>query len=245
MEELREWIVAEDDQLLVVNKPGDVVCHPSKDGPRSSLVGIVREYLGGGSAHLIFRLDRETSGLVVFAKDQGTARTLQIAAQERRYKKVYYALLVGELSRAVTVDRALGPDRDSPVLVKSRGSDEPGAQPAVSCFAPVAGGGGYTLAEVITKTGRKHQIRAHAQEIGFPVVGDKIYGPDSRLFLQFIESGWTSALAERLKMPRHALHCQSIDLSQAGFDRRFSTSLPADMTAFCGVHGIHVPPFLA
>ena len=67
--ELRSWIIHDDDRLLVVNKPGDVVCHPSKHGPWSSLVGAAREHAGLGTIHLVFRLDRETSGVVVLAKD--------------------------------------------------------------------------------------------------------------------------------------------------------------------------------
>src|SRR5258708_4691465 len=68
-EELRSWIVHEDARLLVVSKPGDVVCHPSKDGPWSSLVGAAREHTQLPTMHLVFRLDRETSGIVVLAKD--------------------------------------------------------------------------------------------------------------------------------------------------------------------------------
>ena len=62
-----DWIIREDDDLLVLNKPGWLVCHPSKNGPFSSLVGVVREYTGIDKPHLISRLDRETSGLVLFA----------------------------------------------------------------------------------------------------------------------------------------------------------------------------------
>ena len=79
--EMPAWVVHDDERLLVVNKPGDVVCHPSKDGPWSSLVGAVREFAKLEAAHLVFRLDRETSGLVVFAKDAKMASRLQKAVQ--------------------------------------------------------------------------------------------------------------------------------------------------------------------
>ena len=77
------WILHEDERLLVVNKPGLIVCHPSKNGPWSSLVGAAREYLGLPVVHLVFRLDRETSGVVVLAKDSATASQLQKATQRR------------------------------------------------------------------------------------------------------------------------------------------------------------------
>ena len=92
----------------------------------------------------------------------------------------------------------------------------PDGQPAMTVFSPLSRGGGFTLARVVTKTGRKHQIRVHAHWLGFPVVGDKIYGPDSRLFLDFIDGGWTPALAARLLLSRQALHCAEIDLRPAG-----------------------------
>jgi 23S rRNA pseudouridine1911/1915/1917 synthase len=119
-DEMRAWIVHDDDRLLVVNKPGDVVCHPSKDGPWSSLVGAVREFGKLDAAHLIFRLDRETSGLVVFAKNAKLASRLQRAVQERRVREAYVAVLTGELREPVRVDQPLGDDVASPVFVKVR-----------------------------------------------------------------------------------------------------------------------------
>lgn len=232
-EELRSWTVYEDERLMVVDKPGDVVCHPSKDGPWSSLNGAVRESLGLEAVHLVFRLDRETSGLVVLAKNPAVARRLQMAAQEKRYGKTYLAILVGALPGEVTVDQPLGPDWESPVNVKSRVVAPGEGQTATTRFTPLAAGGGFTLARVITATGRKHQIRAHAQWLGYPLVGDKIYGPDARLFLDFVEHGWTPQLAARLLLPRQALHCCEIDLRPAGETHVFTSSLPPDLLAFC------------
>jgi 23S rRNA pseudouridine1911/1915/1917 synthase len=230
-EEIRAWICHEDDRLLVVNKPGDVVCHPSKQGPWSSLVGAAREYTGLPTMHLVFRLDRETSGIVVLAKDAKAASRLQTAMARRQVGKTYSAILTGHLEGPVTVDQPLGDDTGSPVFLKSAVCAD--GQPAVTTFTPVLTGGGFTLARVVTQTGRKHQIRAHAQWLGHSLVGDKIYGPDARLFLEFIDHGWTPALAERLLLPRQALHCADIDLQPSGWPQRFSAPLPPDLRAFC------------
>jgi len=235
-EELPGWIVYEDERLLVVSKPGDVVCHPSKAGPWSSLVGAAREYTRLPVMHLVFRLDRETSGIVVLTKDARMASRLQTAMQERKVGKVYQAILTGELAGPVTVDQPLDDDTGSPVFVKSAVVE--GGQGAVTHFTPVATGGGFTLARVVTETGRKHQIRAHAQWLGHPLVGDKIYGPDARLYLEFIDSGWTEALASKLLLPRQALHCAEIDLRPAGLEQVFGAPLPEDMRAFGAAHGI-------
>lgn len=230
-DELVAWIVHEDDRLLVLNKPGDVVCHPSKAGPWSSLVGAAREYTGLPTMHLVFRLDRETSGVVVLTKDAAMASRLQKAIQQRRVGKAYDAILTGGLAGGVTVDQPLGDDTASPVYVKT--TVRPDGARAVSHFTPVATGGGFTRARVVTETGRKHQIRAHAHWLGHPLVGDKIYGPDDRLYLDFIDGGWTPALAEKLLLPRQALHCAEIDLTAAGAPAVFRAPLAADLAAFC------------
>jgi 23S rRNA pseudouridine1911/1915/1917 synthase len=235
-DELPAWILHEDSKLLVVNKPGDVVCHPSKAGPWSSLVGAAREYTGQATMHLVFRLDRETSGVVVLAKDPATAARLQVAMQKKRVGKSYVAVLVGEVSEPVTVDQPLGDDPGSPVHFKSAVC--PGGKPAVTHFTPVSTAGGFTLVRVSTESGRKHQIRAHAQWLGHSLVGDKIYGPDPALFLEFIGTGWTEALAARLFLSRQALHCAAIDLRQAEWPGIFTAPIPEDLRAFCGTHGL-------
>ena len=237
-DELRAWIVHDDERLFVVNKPGDVVCHPSKDGPWSSLSSAVREFAKLEAAHLIFRLDRETSGLVVFAKDAKLASQLQRAVQKRRVAKAYVAIMTGELREAVTVNQPLGDDIGSPVFVKSIVRED--GQAAVTHFTPLEVSHGFTLARVVTETGRKHQIRAHAQWLGHSLVGDKIYGPDARYYLEFIDHGWTAALAEKLLLPRQALHCAEIDLRPAGLPDVFRAELPADMRDFCAKHGLKV-----
>jgi 23S rRNA pseudouridine1911/1915/1917 synthase len=236
--EVPGWIVYEDERLLVVNKPGDVVCHPSKAGPWSSLVGALREHTGLEKMHLIFRLDRETSGVVVLAKDAAMASRLQTAMQQRKVGKRYLAILTGELGAPVTVDQPLGDDVTTPVFIKSAVVPVGQGQAAITHFTPVTVHGGFTLARVVTETGRKHQIRAHAQWIGYPLVGDKIYGPDARLYLEFVDNGWTPALEEKLLLPRQALHCAEIDLQAAGLDRVFTAPLAGDLRQFCGKNGI-------
>lgn len=234
--EVPGWIVFENDELLVVNKPGDVVCHPSKAGPWSSLVGALREHTGLPTVHLVFRLDRETSGIVVLTKTSAMASRLQVAMQKRRVGKAYVAIVTGELSTPITVDQPLGDDHHSVVFLKS--AVVPEGQPSISHFTPLARGGGYTLVRVVTETGRKHQIRAHAQWLGHSLVGDKIYGPDARCYLEFIDHGWTENLARQLLLPRQALHCAEIDLNRAGLPHVFRATLADDLRAFCAQHGI-------
>ena len=234
-EEFHSWILYEDERIAVVDKPGLIVCHPSKRGPWSSLVGAARECLGLSTIHLVFRLDRETSGVVLLAKDRATAGKLQKAAQRRLIGKTYLAILDGELGAAVTVDQPLGPDPESCVTIRSKVvvAGLPGAQSAVTHFEPLARGGGFTLVRVRPETGRKHQIRAHALWLGHAVVGDKLYGPDERLYLEFAQHGWTERHAARLPLPRQALHCSEIDLRPAHEEHVFHAPLPVELRTFC------------
>lgn len=235
-EELVGWILYEDDNLLVLNKPGDVVCHPSKAGPWSSLVGAAREYTGLPTMHLVFRLDRETSGVVVLTKHAAAARRLQMAMQQRRVAKAYIAILSGEMHEPVTVDQPLGDDTSSPVYVKT--TVRPDGAKAVTHFTPLHHSNGFSLVQVVTETGRKHQIRAHALWLAHPLVGDKIYGPDDRLYLDFIDHGWNEALAKVLLLPRQALHCSRIDLTEAGAPAVFEAPLAEDLRRFAVSRGL-------
>lgn len=229
---LRSWVLYEDADLLVFNKPGWVVCHPSKRGPFSSLVGAAREVFEMDKIHLVARLDRETSGLVLLARNPRFARLLQMALADRRVAKTYEAILVGELAERREVSEALGPDPDSPVVVKQTVVGRRAGQKAQTTFRPIETRGGHTLAEIVPHTGRKHQIRVHAQAIGHAVAGDKLYGPDEQLYLKFIEHGWTARHEALLPLRRQALHAARMTFELDSGDLTFEAPWHTDMRAF-------------
>ena len=232
--ELRQWVLREDDQLLVIDKPGWLVVHPSKNGPWSSLAGAVREVFKPDAIRFVFRLDRETSGVIVLAKTEAAGGRLGKAVLQKKIGKLYVALLEGELPGPVTVNQPLGPDPAANVTVKSRvvPADSAGAQEAVTIFHPLAVRNGLTLAGVELLTGRKHQIRAHAEWLRHRVVGDKLYGPDPGLYLEFATQGWTERHAALLPLNRQALHCAAIDLRPSGMDYLLRAPWPPDLARF-------------
>lgn len=232
--ELPGWVLFTDERLLVLDKPGWLVVHPSKNGPWSSLAGAVREGFKLDKVRPVYRLDRETSGVIIFARDEATGGRLQKATGRRRIRKIYAVLLEGGLAGVTEVDRPLGPDPGAGVAVKQRvvEAGSAGAQEARTVYHPLATAGGYTLAAVDLLTGRKHQIRAHAEAIGHRVVGDKLYGPDPRLYLEFAISGWTARHEALLPLTRQALHCAAIDLRPAGLPHLFRAPWPADLAKF-------------
>ena len=236
--EFADWILQEDDDLLVINKPGWLVCHPSKNGPMSSLVGVVREHTRSEKLHLIARLDRETSGLVIFAKRPAVARKFQMAIQNRIVRKSYLAVLEGGLNQPCHVDASIARRRGGPVMVKSEVSRDRTAQSAITDFEPITGANGYTFCRIRPVTGRKHQIRVHAEHIGHRVVGDKIYGPDETLYIEFIENGWTERLEQMLPMKRQALHCHRYDFDFPEGTVSFEAPLQEDMSNLCSELGL-------
>lgn len=232
--DLPGWVRFQDERLLVIDKPGWLVVHPSKNGPWSSLAGALREGMGLQTIRFVYRLDRETSGVIILAKDEATGSRLQKAMMKRLVGKAYVAILEGALTERTEVNRALGPDTTANVTVKQRvvESGTEGAQEARTVFHPLIARGGYTLVGVELHTGRKHQIRAHAEWLGRRVVGDKLYGPDPSLYLEFAEHGWTERHSALLPLTRQALHCAAIDLHPAHLDYRLTAPWPADLARF-------------
>ena len=230
--ELRTWVMLDDERLLVLDKPGWLVCHPSKNGPWSSLAGAVREEFKPDAIRLIYRLDRETSGVIILAKTEAMGRRLGKAVLDRKIGKIYVALLEGELLESITVNQPLGPDLTANVTVKQRVVVGEGSQEATTLFRPLLARNGFTLVGVELVTGRKHQIRAHAEWLGRGVVGDKLYGPDPGLYLEFAAQGWTARHSSLLGMTRQALHCAAIDLRATGLDYLLKAPWPADMARF-------------
>ncbi len=246
MSEFPSWIIYEDDNFLALNKPGWLVCHPSKNGPLSSLVGAARVYLGADVLHLVSRLDRETSGVVLLAKNHATASIAQKAVDGRgSVEKKYLALLEGRLVGEHTISQPLADDKKSLVAIKTCCAVQKlSAKAAVTIFSPISYskvGGDYTLAEVKIITGRKHQIRVHAQWAGHCVVADKIYGHDETLYLDFIEKGFTDEMSKVLPMKRQALHAYEMDFSKVFDGLKFKAPLQKDFLKFMEKQKIELP----
>jgi 23S rRNA pseudouridine1911/1915/1917 synthase len=225
------WIIYEDEHILVLDKPGWLVCHPSKNGPWSSLVGAAKEYLGVESVHLASRLDRETSGVVLLAKHRGAASRWQKGIEVKAVRRSYLTILEGEMDGSREISTFLGKDPNSEVFVKQRVTENSKkSQRAESAFIPLVVKKGYTFALVLTRTGRKHQIRVHAQSIGYPLVGEKLYGRDETYYLRFCEGGWKNEWMEDLGMSRQALHGRSLGFIADDF--YYKADLALDMRDF-------------
>ena len=225
-------ILLEDDDLLVVDKPGGLVCHSASRPEQTSLAELLREH-GLETPRLINRLDRETSGIVIVAKNERAGKNLGKQVLRREIQKEYRAICWGELSQAAgVIDQPIAVTNSGPVYTK-RVIDTAG-KPSVTEFSIEKKMTGFTVVNLRPRTGRAHQLRVHMAWLGYPIVGDKIYGPDERLYLEFIEHGVTEAMLEKLLLPRHALHASAVTFRHPDTQLPVTcrAELPADMTQF-------------
>ncbi len=232
--------VHRDAELLVVDKPAGLPVHPSARYHRHTLTAVMRERLGAGHGwEMAHRLDRETSGLMVFGRHGGSASVLKRAFFARTIEKRYWALCHGCLEGHVRIDMPLGPAVGSAVRIKigPRSAGDGGLR-SVTEVRPLASGvfrgQPITLVEARPETGRQHQIRVHMAEIGHALLGDKLYGIDEARFLAIVDGGRPLAeLEAELGMTRHALHAVSLALDHPGDGRRvrFVAPWPADLAA--------------
>ena len=202
-------IIHEDDELLVVNKPADLVCHPTKGDEYSSLISRVRLHLGQAGAHMINRLDRETTGIVLLSKCDEAAKALRRPWDPGTARKPHDAPAHGHAGPdSGTIDEPLGRDEASPVAIKDCVcADGRAAQTDFTVVKRfVRAEGDFSLLRVRPRTGRKHQIRIHLSHIGHPIVGDKLYGHDEDCYLALVEQRLTDEQRRVLLLPCHALH---------------------------------------
>ena len=233
-------ILEETPDLLVVNKSGDLVCHPTKGDAYSSLIGRLRLYFQEQpqvQPSFINRLDRETSGIILIAKSPETHASMQRAFQQKHVVKIYHAIVHGcPREKSGCIDQPLGRDPGGPVIIKQ--TILPTGAPSVTEWSLLKGGEKFSLLEVRPQTGRLHQIRVHLSSIGHPIVGDKIYGPDPRHYLEFIQTGWTPKLARDLLTPRQLLHACELRIPdlRCKKERSWKAGTPPDLEKFLEEH---------
>jgi len=209
-----QWIIFEDKWLICMNKPAGMTTQGTRCFDVNHLYFFVKQYLGA-YAGLHHRLDRDTTGLVLFTKDPSVNRTLGELFQKKTIRKSYLACVHGEIGAPFTVDSPIG--------------RVPGAKPArfwvngenpkdaITELTPLATRNGLTLVQARPLTGRTHQVRIHLAATGTPIVGDSFYNRD-----------------EALRNLRPLLHCKSLRFPhpETGELMELTAPLPEDFKSF-------------
>lgn len=218
----------EDNDLLVINKPADMVVHPSAGHEQDTLVNAVLAYcpvlpvIGSEKRPgIVHRLDKDTSGLIIVAKNERALRMMQAQFKKRTIGKVYLALVEGQVQPpAALIDAPLGRDpgsRKKMGVIPPDSNSSLQARPAQTHYQTLIEYDDYTLLQCQPRTGRTHQIRVHLAYIGFPIVGDTIYGRRKR----------------KLGLKRHFLHATELTFKRPSdmAEITVKAELPPDLQA--------------
>ena len=208
-------IIYEDEDLMVINKERDTPIHPSVNNHENTLANAVMYYFSSQNIPFVYRcinrLDRDTSGLLIIAKNMVSGAILSKMSSERQIHREYLAIVEGELPPEGTIDAPIARTDGSAIM---RCVDFERGEKAVTHFRCVKKANGLSLASVRLETGRTHQIRVHMKYIGHPLIGDFLYNPDSMDLIQ-----------------RQALHSSRLTFSHpiTGETLDFTSDLPEDM----------------
>ncbi len=240
-------VLYEEKAFAVAVKPGNLPSHADGNFIRNTFIHLITAKLGGppGSVHLVHRLDRETSGLMVVAKDKKAHLNLVRQFERGTVEKEYLAVARGRMEAGnFEVKGFMGRDPSSSVSVRQRVVPEgtPHSKPSWTLFEKLRDLKDATLLRCVPKTGRTNQIRVHLDHLGHPVAGDKLYGKTDEEFLALVhrvKTGGNPMEEASTGIPRHLLHASklSFDHPETGQRLTFEAPLPPDMREYIEKNG--------
>jgi 23S rRNA pseudouridine1911/1915/1917 synthase len=236
---LTEMIIFENEDVIALNKPSGLLSIPDREGKEISLKNLLLEKYaspdgngGRGSIFTVHRLDKDTSGLIVFAKNEVAHKHLSLQFENRQTQKIYVGLVIGSPSPAAgSIDAPIAehPVKRGLMVINRKGKESLTDYETIDTF------NGYSWVKFRIHTGRTHQIRIHMKNIGNPIVADDLYGDGKPLLLSSLKSKFKLSKLEeeeRPIMPRLALHAWQLKISdKKGHSLELEAPLPKDMRA--------------
>ena len=245
---LSEWIIYEDEDLIALNKPSGLLSIPDREGKDISLKKLliekyarpddprlndsVGQAVGRGNIFTVHRLDKDTSGLIVFAKNETTHKLLSKQFEERQTEKIYLGLVIGSLAdKKGSIDALISehPAKKGLMTVYRKGKESLTDYEVLEDFKILS------WLQLPSHTGRTHQIRGHAKHTGHPVVCDELYGDGKPILLSTLKHKFKlskNELEERPILNRLALHALSLQFTNTkGEKMKLEAPLPKDLRA--------------
>lgn len=223
-------IVFENDDFVVIEKPSGLLSIPDREGDEVSLKRLLKDKYG--EIFAVHRLDKETSGLILFAKTEQTHKYLSRIFEERSVEKYYTGIVKGTLhEKAKLIDAPIAQNtvKKTLMIIHKRGKE------AITEYKVEEEFGKFSLLNFRIYTGRTHQIRVHMQYAGHPIVCDKLYGDGEPVLLSSVKKNYNLSkdeLEERPILNRLALHAQRLVFKdERGTPHEFVSELPKDMKA--------------
>jgi len=227
---LADLIIFEDDDFIALNKPSGLLSIPDREGKETSLKSLLLEKFE--NIFTVHRLDKDTSGLIIFAKNEATHRHLSIQFEERKTEKIYLGLVLGSpLNQQGTINLPIAENTVTrgAMIINRRGKE------SITDYEVLENFGAYTWMQFQIHTGRTHQIRVHMKDIGHPIVCDELYGDGKPLLLSSFKSKFKlskNELEERPLLNRLALHASKLIFTNTdGETIKLEADLPKDIKA--------------
>jgi 23S rRNA pseudouridine1911/1915/1917 synthase len=222
--------IFENEFFIAINKPAGLLSIPDREGKDPSLKGWLKEKYG--VIFTVHRLDRETSGMIVFAKDEGTHKYLSRIFEERAVEKIYQGIVQGNLAipkGSIEIPLMEHPARQGVMVTNKKG------KASLTDYEVLEDLGLYSLVQFRIHTGRTHQIRVHMQHLGHPIVCDELYGDARPVFISSFKKNFKLSRSEEEERPilaRLALHSQLLHFKdEKGEFHTFEAPMPKDMRA--------------
>lgn len=227
---LKDWIVFESDDYVALNKPSGLLSIPDRKGKDISLKVLLKEKYG--EIFTVHRLDKDTSGLIVFAKNEAAHKQLSSQFEARQTRKIYRGLVIGSLMKEKgSVDSPISehPAQNGIMIVHRKGKESLTDYEVLENFSI------YSFLQFQIHTGRTHQIRVHMKDIGHPIVCDALYGDGKPILVSSLKSKFKLSKdveEERPILNRLALHAFQLSFKSADEKSiELEAPLPKDMRA--------------
>jgi 23S rRNA pseudouridine955/2504/2580 synthase/23S rRNA pseudouridine1911/1915/1917 synthase len=226
---ITEYIIFENDDFIVLNKPSGLLSIPDRKGKEISLKKLLQEKYG--EIFTIHRLDKHTSGLIVFAKNEKAHKHLSQQFENRQTEKIYRGLIIGSPNnKKGTIDSPImeHPGKKGVMVIDRKGKE------SLTDYEVLEDFGIYSWVQFQIHTGRTHQVRVHMKDIGHPIVCDELYGDGKPILLSSIKHNFRLSKNEEEERPilnRLALHAYELKFDSLNKNYEFEVPIPKDLKA--------------